>query len=163
MTAPAMSGCLYYVIIVDDYSCKTCFISWRLWVKLSTFIDKQMGPHICALRSDNDGEFNSHHFKDLCRETWIKRELMVPYNPQQNGVAERKNRPICEAAKAIMHDLDLPSSIWAEAVGTTVYIQNRCPHFILGDKTPKEKFTGVKPTVDHLRIFGCPVYILLIF
>ena len=59
----------------------------------------------------------------------------------------------------MMHDLDLPSSIWAEAVGTTIYIQNKCPHFILGDKTPEEKFTSVKPALDHLRIFGCPVYI----
>ena len=57
-----------------------------------------------------------------------------------------------------MHDLDLPSSIWAEVVGTAVYVQNRCPHFILGDKTPEEKFTGAKPAVDHLRIFGCPMY-----
>ena len=97
--------------------------------------------------------------KDLYLETGIKRELTVPYKPQQNGVAERKNRTICEAAKAMMHDLDLPTSIWAEAAGTAVYVQNRCPHFILGDKTPEEKFTGVKLDVEHLRIFGCPMYI----
>ena len=89
-------------------------------MKLSTFIEKQTGSHIRALRSD--GEFDSHHFKDLCREAGIKRELSVPYNPQQNGVAERKNRTICEAAKAMMHDLDLPTSIWAEVAGTTVYV-----------------------------------------
>lgn len=59
----------------------------------------------------------------------------------------------------MMHDLDLPSSIWTEAAGIAIYIQNRCPHFILGDKTPEEKFTGVKPEVGHLRIFGCPMYI----
>ena len=59
----------------------------------------------------------------------------------------------------MMHDLDLPTSIWEEAAGTTVYVQNRCPHFVLGDKTPEEKFTGVKPAVEHLRIFGCPMYI----
>ena len=59
--------------------------------EFKTFIEKQKGSHIRALRSDNGGEFDSHHFKDLCRESWIKRELTVPYNPQQNGVAERKN------------------------------------------------------------------------
>jgi hypothetical protein len=59
----------------------------------------------------------------------------------------------------MMHDLDLPTSIWEEAVGTTVYVQNRCLHFVLGDITPEEKFTGVKPAIEHLRIFGCPVYI----
>jgi hypothetical protein len=85
--------------------------------------------------------------------------LTVPYNPQQNGVAERKNKTICEAAKAMMFDQDLPNSLWAEATSTTVYIQNRCPHAILKEKTPEEVFSGIKPKVGHLRIFGCPVYI----
>jgi hypothetical protein len=154
MTVPSMSGCLYYVIFIDDYSRK----SWIYFMKaksetfakfqeFKTFIEKQTGLHIRALRSNNGGEFDSHHFNDLCRETRIKRALIVPYKPQQNGVAERKNRTICEAAKAMMHDLDLPTSIWAEVVGTAVYVQNKCLHFILGDKTLEEKFTGVKPTV----------------
>jgi hypothetical protein len=59
----------------------------------------------------------------------------------------------------MMHDQDLPSSLWKEATGTIVYIQNRCPHFLLWDKNPKEMFTGEKPAVGHLRIFGCPMYI----
>jgi hypothetical protein len=83
----------------------------------------------------------------------------MPYNPQQNGVIERKNRTICEAAKAVMFDQDLPKTLWAEATSTVVYIQNRCPHVILKDKTPEEVFSGIKPEVGHLRIFGCPVYI----
>ena len=82
----------------------------------------------------------------------------VPYNPQQNGVAERKNRTICEAAKAMLTDLDLPLSLWVEVAYTAVYIQNRSPHAIMGEKT-QEVFTGKKPVVDHMRIFGTPVYV----
>ena len=58
-----------------------------------------------------------------------------------------------------MHDQNLPLSLWAEAASTAVYIQNRCPHKVLEAKTPEEDFTGCKPSVEHLRIFGSPVYI----
>jgi hypothetical protein len=50
-------------------------------------------------------------------------------------------------------------SLWAEAASTAVYVQNKCPHKALEEKTPEEVFTGKKPSVDHLRIFGSPVYI----
>ena len=56
-------------------------------------------------------------------------------------------------------DLDLPLSLWAEATGTAVYIQNRSPHAILGEKTPEEVFTKKKLAIDHMRIFGTPVYV----
>jgi hypothetical protein len=56
----------------------------------------------------------------------------------------------------MMHDQDLPTSLWAEATRTAVYIQNRSPHSILGEKTPEEVFSGEKPDVGHLRIFECP-------
>jgi hypothetical protein len=59
----------------------------------------------------------------------------------------------------MMCDQDPPTSLWAEATSTAVYIQNRIPHAILGEKTPEEAFTSEKPEVGHLRIFVCPVYI----
>ena len=61
-----------------------------------------------TLRLDNGGEFTSNEFKKFCKEVRIKREITSPYNPQQNGVAEIKNRYIMEALKAIIHDQDLP-------------------------------------------------------
>jgi hypothetical protein len=58
-----------------------------------------------------------------------------------------------------MFDQDLPNSLWEKATSTDVYIQNRCPHAILKDKTHEEVFSGIKLEVGHLRIFGCPFYI----
>jgi len=68
-------------------------------------------------------------------------------------------RAILEAMKAMIHDQDLPMYLWGEACNTTIYVQNQSPHQILGDKTPEEVFTGEKPSIDYLRIFGYPVYI----
>jgi hypothetical protein len=59
----------------------------------------------------------------------------------------------------MMFDQDLPNSLWEEATSIVVYIQHRCSHAILKDKTPEEVFSRIKPKVGHLRIFGCPVYI----
>lgn len=72
---------------------------------------------------------------------------------------KRKNRSIVEASKAMIHDQDLPMTLWAEATSTVVFVQNRSPHQILANKTPEEAFTVMRPEVSHLRIFGCPVYI----
>ena len=61
-----------------------------------------------ALRSDNGGEVISSEFKDFYSTEGIRRELIAPHNPQQNGVAERNNRTIVGVARAMLHDQDLP-------------------------------------------------------
>jgi hypothetical protein len=64
-----------------------------------------------------------------------------------------------EAVKAMIHDQDLPMHLWVEASRTTVYVQNKISHSALGFKTPEEMFTGKKPKVKHLKIFGRPIYL----
>ena len=112
-----------------------------------------------ALRSDNGGEYISGEFKDFCSKEGIRRELIAPHNPQQNGVAERKNRMIVGVAQAMLHDQGLLMHLWAKACNTMVYVQNHCPHRVLGMNTPEEAFTGKKPDISHLKIFGSPIYI----
>jgi hypothetical protein len=77
-------------------------------------------------------------------------------DPQKNGVAERKNKMIMEVVKTMIHNQDLPICLWTEAAMEVVYVQNRLSHNALGFKTPEEMFTGKKPEVSHLKIFGCP-------
>ena len=84
--------------------------------------------------------------------------MTIPYTPQQNGVAERKNRSIVGASRAMLHDRSLPFFLWAEACSTAVYVQNRSSHRALGCKTHEEMFTGKKPEIGHFRIFGCFTY-----
>ncbi len=111
------------------------------------------------LRSYNGGSYTSNDFKSFCAQEGTKREFTVPYNPQQNGVAERKNRAIVGAARAMLHDQVLPFFLWAEACSTAVYLSNGSPHRALGNKTPEEAFTGQKPDVGHVKIFGCFTYL----
>jgi hypothetical protein len=110
------------------------------------------------LRSDSGIEYTSNDFSGFCKDSRIKRET-VSYNPQQNGVAERQNQSIIDSSRAIIHDHELCMFLWEEACNIVVYVQNRSPHWILGDKTREEAFSRVNPEIGHLRILGFPVYI----
>ena len=64
-----------------------------------------------------------------------------------------------EATREMLHDQELPMHLWEEATRTSVYVQNHNPHRVLKNKTPEEVFSGKKPEVIHLKIFGYLVYI----
>jgi len=91
----------------------------------------------------------------------ISRQLTIRHTPQQNGVAERKNRTIVEMARSMLKGKELPNSFWAEAVSSAVYILNRSPTKAVRDKTPFEAWHGrndVDPTrIHHTRIFDLSV------
>jgi transposase InsO family protein len=165
MSMESVSGFKYFVLFIDDYSRKT----WIFFLKTKdevfdrfrefrALVENQTGRRIRVLRSDNGGEYTSKEFVEYCAAEGIKKELTVPYNPQQNGVAERKNRTIVGATRAMIHDQGLPLFLWVEASRTVVYIQNRSPHTVLGKLTPEEVFTGTRPNVSHLRIWGSVCY-----
>jgi transposase InsO family protein len=105
--------------------------------ELKALVENLSKRKIKILRSDNGGEYTSNEFRSFCRDVRIKRELTTPYNPQQNGVAERKNRTIMEAVKTMIQDQYLPMHLWAEATRLEVYVQNRLSHSALGLKTPE--------------------------
>ena len=77
----------------------------------------------------------------------------IPYTPQQNGVAERKNRSLKEMATCMMDSKTLPPKFWAKAINCASYIQNRVSHKQFDGMTPFETWSGHKPDVTHFRIF----------
>jgi hypothetical protein len=113
---------------------------------------------INTLRTCNGGEYTPKEFIAFYKLAGIRRELTIPHNPQQTGVAKRKNRSIEETVKALLNDQDLSMFLWGEEAMTTIYIQNKIHHRILKDMTPEEAFSGKKPNIENLRIFGCQVY-----
>ncbi|GJZ51687.1 ribonuclease H-like domain-containing protein, partial [Tanacetum coccineum] len=121
--------------------------------EIENLVDKK----VKIIRSDNGTKFKNHVMDEFCREKGIKREYSVARTPQQNGVAERKNRTLIEAARTMLADSKLPTTFWAEAVSTACYVQNRVlivkPH----NKTPYELFRGIKPAIGFMKPFGCHV------
>ena len=105
--------------------------------EVKALIKNHSERRIKTLKIDNGGEYASKYFEAFCKEAGIKRELTTPYNPQQNGVAKRKNRTIMEAMKTLIHDRDIHMHLWDEAVRTKIYVHNRLSHSSLGFKTPE--------------------------
>lgn len=129
--------------------------------EFKALVENMSRKKIKTLRTENGKEYTSDIFEEFCVNARIKREFTIPYNPQQNGVVERKNMTIVKAARSMLYDQNVETSFWAEASRTIVYFQNRCAHSLLDNKTLEEAFTDIKPNVRHLRIYGCPGYILV--
>ncbi|GJW01133.1 putative ribonuclease H-like domain-containing protein [Tanacetum coccineum] len=109
-------------------------------------IENQLNQKVKTIRCDNGTEFKNKDVIEFCGSKGIKREYSNARTPQQNGVAERKNRTLIEAARTMLADSFLPNTFWAEAVSTACYVLNRVlvtkPH----NKTPYELLTGKGPT-----------------
>jgi len=94
----------------------------------------------------------------LCVAKEIKQEVTSPYTPQHNGIAERRNRTLHDMARCMLKGEGLPNSFWGEAITTTTYILNRCPTKKLEAVVPETIWSGLKPIVSHLKIFGSLFY-----
>ena len=111
---------------------------------------------ISFIRSDNAREFTSPIIQEYAREMKIVWEFTAPYSSHQNGVAERHHRTIFEKVRAVLYDAGMEEQFWGEAVNYVVYTRDRIPSRTSGKKTtPHEAWYGVKPSIEHLRPFGC--------
>jgi transposase InsO family protein len=165
MQNDSVGGNRYFITFIDDYS-RMCWVYFlrnksgalNVFKKFKAFVELQSGHKLKKLRSDRGGEYTSKEFEEFCEKQGMERQLTVAYSPQQNGVAERRNRTICEMGRSMLIEKGMPVTFWAEAVNTAVYIQNRCYTTSVAEKTPFEAFTGRKPGVKHLKVFGCLCY-----
>ncbi|MCH80155.1 copia-type polyprotein [Trifolium medium] len=165
ITPASNSDNRYVLTFIDDFSRKTWVYflknkssALNYFKKFRSMVEKESGSAICCLRTDRGGEFNSSEFKEYCEENGIKRQLTTAYTPQQNGIAERKNRTIMDMVRSMISGKDVPKSFWPEAVNWAIYILNRSPAAALPNMTPEEAWSSSKPTVKHLRVFGCIAY-----
>nr|GEU45071.1 hypothetical protein [Tanacetum cinerariifolium] len=157
----------YCLVVTDDYSRFT----WVFFLAskdetsliLKTFItglENQLSLKVKVIRSDNGTEFKNHDLNQLCGMKEIKREFSVPRTHQQNDIAERENKTLIEAARTMLTDSLLPIPLWAEAVNTACYVQNRVLVTKPQNKTHYKLLHGRTPSIGFMRPFGCPVTIL---
>jgi transposase InsO family protein len=129
------------------------FKTYKSWAERVT------GQKVVTLRTDGGGEYTSKAFNAYLRQEGIQRQITPPHTPEHNGVAERLNLIIFGAVRCMLHRARLPPSFWAEAAHNAVHVRNRCPTRAVKGKTPYEMWTGNKPSIDHLRVFGCLAYV----
>jgi GAG-pre-integrase domain/Integrase core domain len=165
ITPESFSGKKCFISFIDDFSRKTWvyFLKeksevFEVFKKFKLMVEKATGRHIKAVRSDRGGEYTLTSFIEYCEEQGIRRFLTAPYSPQQNGVAEMKNRTILDMVRSMLKSKKTPKEFWAKVVQCVIYVQNRCPHVKLDDQTPQEAWSGQKPTVSHLKVFGSVAY-----
>ncbi|GKB64899.1 retrovirus-related pol polyprotein from transposon TNT 1-94, partial [Tanacetum coccineum] len=156
---------MYCLVVTNDYS----RFSWVFFLAtkdetsgiLKSFItgvENLIDQRVKVIRCDNGTEFKNKEMNQFCKRKGIKREFSVARTPQQNGVAERKNKTLIEAARTMLADSKLPTTFWAEAVNTACYVQNRV--LVTKPHNNYELFLFRKPALGFIRQFGYPVTIL---
>ncbi|KAK8954887.1 hypothetical protein KSP39_PZI002281 [Platanthera zijinensis] len=162
----SLGGKFYTLVIVDDYSrftwvffLRTKSDNFKVLTDFLQCIKIEFNTHIALIRSDHGTEFDSLLMQEFCEKEGIRHSFSAPRTPQQNGVVERKNRTLIEAAGTLLAHANMPLSFWAEAVSTSNYVLNRSLIHKLKVKTPYELLKEKKPKIDYFRIFGCVVYI----
>ncbi|KAL0702312.1 hypothetical protein Bca4012_058434 [Brassica carinata] len=168
-TAPCASreNHKYFVTFIDEKSKYTWLTLIKskdrvleAFVNFQNYVTNHFNSKIKIFRSDNGGEYTSNAFKQHLANHGIIHQTSCPYTPQQNGVAERKNRHLMEVARSMMFHTNVPKRFWGDAVITACYLINRIPTKVLKDVSPFQVLNKIKPPLDHLRVFGCVCYVL---
>ena len=162
---PTLGGLKYILTFIDDYTQK----SWIYLIKArtelyerfreqQTEVKRQSGEVLRAIRYNNAGEYQALAI-DLSKRRGITIKPTTPYTPEQNGAAERLNRTLITKVRLILVGAELPTELQGEAAYTTCYLYNKTPrNYKERVVTPEEMWTGEKPDLAYLRVFGCVVY-----
>jgi transposase InsO family protein len=161
MSTPTFGQKIYFITFIDDYSrfgyvylLKHKSEGFDMFKVFKAEVENQLNKKIKVLRTDRGGEYTSGILDEFCKEHGIIHHYTLPYTPQQNGVAERRNRTLMDMVRSMMAYSDLPLSFWGEALHTAVYLLNHTPSKAV-KVTPYELWKGRKPTLRNLAVWGC--------
>ncbi|MCO5568445.1 hypothetical protein L7F22_022144 [Adiantum nelumboides] len=161
----SLTGNSYVLLFMDDYSKYTIIFflkhkseTFHCFQRYHNLTERQTSHALKVLRTDNGGEYLSHEFRDYFLQHGILHQLTIAHTPQKNGAAEWKGRSLFNSSRSMLQVAALPQSYWEEALATACYLQNRLPSRTLPNLTPYTRWTGEKPDLSHIRIFGTPCY-----
>ncbi|GKB10788.1 retrovirus-related pol polyprotein from transposon TNT 1-94 [Tanacetum coccineum] len=165
MRVASINGNKYILVIVDDFSRYT-WVNFlhskdetsKIIKKFITQAQLNYKAKVCKIRTDNGTEFKNATFKAHYEKLGIMQQFSIARTPQQNGVVERRNRTLVEAARTMLIFSKLPGFLWAEAVATTCFTQNRSIIHTRYNKTPYELLRGRKPNIAYFHVFGSLCY-----
>jgi transposase InsO family protein len=168
----AWNGQQYFITFIDDFS-RYGYVyliseksqSLDVFRSYKAEVENQLSKKIKSVRSDRGGEYYGRYdgsgeqrpgpFAKFLDECGIVPQYTMPGSPTMNGVAERRNRTLKDMVRSMISHSTLPESLWGEALKTAAYILNRVPTKAT-TKTPYELWTGKKPSLKHLHVWGCP-------
>ncbi|GJS60708.1 retrovirus-related pol polyprotein from transposon TNT 1-94 [Tanacetum coccineum] len=140
-------------------------VEWKFKIKvkdaskINLMVENQNDVKVKQIRIDNDTEFKNSELESFCDEKGISKNFSSSYTPEQNGVVERKNRTLIEAARTMLNGSVLSKNFWTKVVRITCYTQNRSIIVKRHDRNPYEIFREWIPDISYFHIFGCHVFI----
>ncbi|GJV90187.1 putative ribonuclease H-like domain-containing protein [Tanacetum coccineum] len=165
MRTESINGKKYVLVIVDDYTrfgwvrfLRTKDETPQVIEKFIVKTQRALNATVRFVRTDNGTEFVNKTLDGWFESVGISHETSVPRSPQQNGVVERRNRTLMEAARTMLIFAKAPLFLWAEAVATACYTLNRSLVHTLHGKTYYELLKGKKPNLQYFRVFGSLCY-----
>ncbi|GFX91400.1 retrovirus-related Pol polyprotein from transposon TNT 1-94 [Trichonephila clavipes] len=164
MPTESQCGNKYFLSIIDDYSRKVTVFPIRnksdvfhTFIRFQKRAERFLSRKVIAVRTDGGLEFCNKDMDNFLTELGIKHEVTNSYTPEMNGVAERFNLTALDGIKTLLKSSEVPHKFWGEALLCFTYAWNRICHKD-SNKTPFEKYSGRKPSVLHLKPFGCLAY-----
>jgi transposase InsO family protein len=158
----------YFVTFIDDYSRFTWIYFLRaksevfsMFKKFLTYVETQFHANIQIFRSDSGGEYMSNEFQEFLQQKGILSQRSCPNTPQQNGMAERKNRHLLDVTRTLLLQASVPSQFWVEALSTAVFLINRLPSTVIDLDSPFFRLFKTQPDYNDLHTFGCVCFVHL--
>nr|GEZ14641.1 retrovirus-related Pol polyprotein from transposon TNT 1-94 [Tanacetum cinerariifolium] len=160
---------LFSVGLLCDKGLEVAFRKSTCFVQNEDGVDLLTGDHSTNLytialnerfRTDNGTEFKNKTLAKFFDEVGITQQFSVARTPQQNGVMERRNQTLVEAARTMLAFSNLPSFLWAKAIAIACFTQNHSIIHKCFDKNPYELINKRKSSIKFFRVFGCRCYLL---